>query len=199
MAKVSEREMEVGHLYAKAILVLAEEKGQADELLEELGEVQKALDRSPELEEFLSSPLVDDEIRAKVIDDVFQGKASDLLVDSLKVVNGKGRLGYLRAIVEAYRMAHRELRGVVDTHVRTAVPLTEELRARLKISIAGFTGKRPHLIERIDPSLIGGLVVEVAGQKIDASVASRLRGVSEALSKRASQEIHSGSTYIAEQ
>jgi len=199
MANVSEREMEVGHLYAKAILDLAEEKGQADELLEELGEVLKALDRSPELEEFLSSPLVDDEIRAKVIDDVFQGKASDLLVDSLKVVNGKGRLGFLRAIVEAYRIAHRALRGVVDTHVRTAVPLTEELRARLKSSIAGFTGKSPNLIERIDPSLIGGMVVEVAGQKIDASVASRLRGVSEALLRRASQEIHSGRTYIAEQ
>lgn len=198
MARVTDRDMTVGRLYAKAVLELAEEKGQADEMLEELAQVVGHLDQSPEFEQFLSSPLVDEGARAQVIENVFRGRASDLLVDTLEIINRKGRLGVIRAIAEAYRIEHRELRGWVDVEVRTAVPLSEALRARLKDSIAAFTGRKPNLIERVDPSLIAGMVVEVAGKKIDASVASRLRGLSEALLARASQEIHRGRAYVAE-
>ena len=61
-----------------------------------------------------------------MIEQAFRGKASDLLVDSLLVVNRKGRLSAVRAIAVAYRAALRDLRGWVDVHVRTAVPLTPE-------------------------------------------------------------------------
>jgi F-type H+-transporting ATPase subunit delta len=104
----------------------------------------------------------------------------------------------LRAITEAYRLAYRDKRGLVDVHVRTAVPLTDPLRARLVEAITAAVGKRPTLIERVDPSLIAGVVVEVAGRKIDASVATRLHGLSQALLARASQEIHRGTAYVAE-
>ena len=198
MANVDFRNLAVGRLYAEAMLGLGEERGASDALLEELQELIAFLDQSPKVEHFLSSPLVDAEGRARVIDEVFRGTASDLLVDSLQVINRKGRLGQLRAIAEAYRLAHHELRGWVEVHVRTAVPLDDALRARLREAIAASTGKQPTLIERIDPSLIGGMVVEVAGKKIDASVASRLQDLSEALLARASREIHSGTAYVAE-
>ncbi len=198
MAKVDNRDLAVGRLYAEAMLDLAEERGQSDALLEELQDLTGSLDQSPKLEHFLASPLVDEEGRTRVIEDLFRGRASDLLVDSLQVINRKGRLGQLRAIAEAYRRAHRDLRGWVDVKVRTAVPLSAALRTRLADSIAAFSGKKPTLIEKVDPSLIGGMVVEVEGKKIDASVASRLRDLSEALQARATREMHSGRAYVAE-
>ncbi|HEX9943938.1 MAG TPA: ATP synthase F1 subunit delta [Thermoanaerobaculia bacterium] len=198
MANVDFRDLAVGRLYAEAMLGLAEERGASDALLEELRELVEFLDQNPKVEHFLSSPMVDEEGRARVLEDLFRGNASDLLVDSLQVINRKGRLAQLRAIAEAYRVAHRDLRGWVDVHVRTAVPLTDALRTRLKDAIAAATGKKPSLIERLDPSLIGGMVVAVGGKKIDASVASRLRDLSAALLARASQEIHSGRAYVAE-
>jgi len=198
MAKVDNRDLAVGRLYAEAMLDLAEERGQSDALLEELKDLTGSLDQSPKLEHFLASPLVDEEGRARVIEDLFRGRASDLLVDSLQVINRKGRLGQIRAIAEAYRRAHRDLRGWVDVQVRTAVPLTDALRTRLADSIAAFSGKKPSLTEKVDPSLIGGMVVEVGGKKIDASVASRLRDLSEALQARATHEMHSGRAYVAE-
>jgi len=198
MAKVDNRDLAVGRLYAEAMLALAEEQGQSDALLEELKDLAGSLDQSPKLEHFLASPLVDEEGRARVIEELFRGRASDLLVDSLQVINRKGRLGQLRAIAESYRRAHRDLRGWVDVHVRTAVPLTGALRARLEGSISGFTGRKPALFEKVDPALIGGMVVEVEGKKIDASVASRLRDLSEALLARATREIQSGRAYVAE-
>jgi F-type H+-transporting ATPase subunit delta len=198
MANVDFRNLAVGRLYAEAMLGLAEERGASDALLDELKQFVEFLDQNPKVEHFLASPMVDEEGRARVLEDLFRGNASDLLVDSLQVINRKGRLAQFRAIAEAYRIAHRDLRGWVDVHVRTAVPLDDALRARLKDAIAAATGKKPSLIERIDPSLIGGMVVEVAGKKIDASVASRLRDLSEALLARASREIHGGTAYVAE-
>jgi F-type H+-transporting ATPase subunit delta len=198
MASADERDREIGRLYAEAILHVAEEKGQAEELLEELNGLIEYLDGNPELDRFLASPMIEAEPREKVIEQAFRGKASDLLLDSLLVVNRKGRLSALRAIVAAYRAELRDLRGWVDVHVRTAVPLTADLRQRLEQTLATSTGRKPTLIEKVDPSVIGGLVVEVQGRKIDASVASRLHDLSAALLARASREIHSGKAYVAE-
>jgi F-type H+-transporting ATPase subunit delta len=189
MASVDDRDLALGRLYGKAILGLAVERGQADTLLEELQELADALEKRPELGRFLGSPLVDEEDRGRAIETMFRGKASDLLVDALEIVNRKGRLGYLAAIAEGYRLEYRELNGLVDARVRTAVPLTEELRRQIQDAVARFTGKKPFLIEKVDPSLIGGVVIEVGGQKIDGSVASRLHELSEALDVRGSQEI----------
>jgi F-type H+-transporting ATPase subunit delta len=196
---VDDRNLGLGRLYAKALLDLAEEQGSADELLDELKDLALYLEGNPELVHVFGSPLVEGTDRAQTLEKAFRGRASDLLVDALQVINRKGRLGSLRAIAEAYRQELRDRRGQVDVHVRTAVPLNEGLRARLSESLAQFTGRKPTLIEKVDPSVIGGLVVEVAGTKIDTSVASRLKGLGAALERRASEEIHRGaSAYTSE-
>jgi F-type H+-transporting ATPase subunit delta len=199
MATVDDRDLAVGRIYGKAMLDLAEQQGEADALLDELGELVKYLDAHPEFENFLATPLVEEDERAAALEKIFRGRASDLLVDSLQVINRKGRLGLLRAVAEAYKLEYRDLRGIVDVTVRTAVPLTDAQRARLDEAMARFTGKKPLLTERVDPSILGGLVIEAAGQKIDTSVATRLRELSAALERRASQEILRSRAYISEQ
>ena len=198
MASVDERQREVGRLYAEVILHVAEEQGQAEALRDELAELVGYLDRTPELEQLFSSPLIEEGPLAEVIEKAFRGRASDLLVDSLQVINHKGRLGSLRAIAVEYRAALLKRGGWIDVHVRTAVPLTDALRARLTTAIAAATGGKPLLIERVDPSVVAGLVVELEGRKIDASLASRLHQLTEALLARASREIQSGKAYVAE-
>jgi F-type H+-transporting ATPase subunit delta len=198
MAKVDDRDLPLGRLYAEAMLRLAEERGQGDALLEELQELVALLDQDPRLDDFLASPLVDGKVRARVIEETFRGRASDVLVDSLQVINRKGRLAFLRAVAEAYRIAHRDLRGWVDVHVRTAVPLTEALRSRVRNAAAASTGKKPTLVERVDPALIGGIVIEAEGRKLNASVLTRLLEVRDALRNRASEEIIRGTPYVAE-
>ncbi len=198
MASVDERQREVGRLYAEVILHVAEEQGQAEALRDELAELVGYLDRTPELEQLFSSPLIEEDPLAEVIEKAFRGKASDLLVDSLQVINHKGRLGSLRAIAAEYRAALLKRGGWIDVHVRTAVPLTDALRARLTTAVAAATGSKPTLIEHVDPSVVAGLVVELEGRKIDASLASRLHQLTEALLARASREIQSGKAYVAE-
>ena len=189
MANVSESGMAVGRLYGKAILSLADERGQAEELLAEMEELVEILDRNPDLEELLESPLVEDEDLAQVLEKLFRGRASDLLVDSLQVINRKGRLDLLRTIAAGYRTVYRDSRGIADARVRTAVPLSDAQRARVRETVARFTGKQVHLIEKVDPAILGGIVIYVDGRKIDGSLASRLRELAELVGERASQEI----------
>jgi F-type H+-transporting ATPase subunit delta len=199
MANVDDRDVANGRVYAEAMFDLAEESGQGDSLLEELQQIAALAESDPRLGHFFGSPFVDEDVRARVIETMFRGKGSDLLVDSLQVINRKGRLGLLRAITEAYRLAHRDRRGLVDVVVRTAVPLADSLRARLvEVLTSVLPQKRPALIERVEPKLLGGIVVEVAGWKYDASVSNRLQGLSEALHTRASEEILRGTAYVAE-
>jgi len=152
----------------------------------------RAIDGDAELATFLASPLVSSEARAEVLEKVFRRRASDLLVDALEVINHHGRLGLMPAIAAAYRDEYRDLRGLVDVRVTTAVPLSEAQRASLSKAVAKFTGKQPQLIERVDPSILGGLMVEVAGEKIDSSLATRLHDVGTSLAQRAAQELHGG-------
>ena len=190
--------MALGRVYALAILALAEPQGQSEEVLEELAGLAQLLAGDAELELFFASPLIEEESREEVIEKTFRGRVSDLLVDALQVANRKGRLGQLRAIAEAYRLEYRGLHGMVDARVRTAVPLSPELREQLRAAVARFSGKQPDLTEKVEPSLLGGMIVEVAGKKIDTSVSSRLSQLGAALDRRASEEIQRGSTVFGE-
>lgn len=198
MATVDERDLALGRLYAGALLDLAEASGRADALGEELYEFVRVVGESPELADFLSTPLVEDEMRAATLEKTLRGRASDLFVDALQVIRRKGRLGKLPAIAEAYRLELRDRRGLVDAQVVSAVPLSAQLRTQLTESLRRFSGREPHLVERVDPALLGGTVVKIAGQKIDTSVATHLRELSDALLARASREIQSGKAYLAE-
>ncbi len=198
MPKVDDRELANGRVYAEAMFDLAEESGQGDALLEELQDVVALADGDPRLGHFFGSPFVDEDVRARVIETLFRGRGSDLLVDSLQVINRNGRLALLRAVAEAYRLEHRVRRGQVDVVVRTATPLSDSQRARLVEVLTRVLARRPALIERVEPWLLGGIVVEVAGWKYDTSVANRLQGLSDALQVRASEEILRGSAYVAE-
>ena len=198
MATASDQEITLARVYSDAILQLAEAQGEADSLLEELLGLAAYLDETPELATFFSSPTVDAGVRQKAIEEWFRGRASDLLVDSLQVLNRKERLGLLRTLAETYRLGHEELRGQIDVHVRTAVPLSRAARARLKEVASAHAGKEAKLVEQVDESILGGMIVRIGDEKLDTSVAHRLGRLGQMLADRASLEIHSGKSYFTE-
>jgi F-type H+-transporting ATPase subunit delta len=204
------RDAGLPRVYARAMLDLAEADeagtggkagasgGQADQLLAELTDLAGVIAADADLAAFLGSPLVGAGERAAVLEKALRGRASDLLVDALLVINRKGRLALLTEIIAAYRAAVRELHGVVDVQVTSAVALTAARRKELIAALAKFTGKQPELAERVEPSILGGLVIEVGGEKIDSSLATQVRKVGAALALRAAQELHGGRSKVVE-
>ena len=190
MPKADDRELAVAGLYARSILGLAVESGKEDDFLEEMQDLAGLVEKDAALEDFFGSPLVDLGERAEAIERWFRGKASDLLVNSLQVLNRKGRLGILPTIAEVLRQEHQKLRRRVDVHVRTAVPLADSTRKKLQKAASDYVGREAQLIEVVDPELLGGLVLQVGDQKIDGSLKRELEEMRDALEVRSAHELH---------
>ncbi len=190
MAKVDEKQVAVARVYSRSMLELAEKDGQAAALLEELQALVAAMHDNPGFRDFLVSPLVDVGDRERIVEKQFRGRLSDLLVNSLQVLNQHGRLDVLETLAGVYRDEYQELHGEVDVYVTTAVPLSDALRQEIEASAERLVGRTPKLIAEVDESLIGGLVVRVDDRKFDTSVARALRNLRDELGERASQQIY---------
>ncbi|MBI4717743.1 MAG: ATP synthase F1 subunit delta [Planctomycetes bacterium] len=196
MASTGDKAIGVARVYAQAILSLAESHGEADRVLVELMGLASYVERSPEFETFCTSPTIDAESRKRSVEKMFRGKVSDVLTDALQVVSRKDRLELLREIAEQYRLAHEDLRGRVDVYVRTAVPLPGPLRDRVAETARRYSGREVDLVETVDESLIGGMVISIGDRKFDTSVSTQLKALAMRLSERASKEIHGERTYL---
>ncbi|MCS6976960.1 MAG: ATP synthase F1 subunit delta [Gemmatales bacterium] len=184
--------LRVAKVYAEALLNAAEKRNQAQEIWEELDSlVTDIFAAKPELEVFLSSGAIGRNAKENVLRKVFEGRASELFLNFLMVLNRHDRLNLLRAVRQSYRdlMNARARRIVVQ--VRTAAPMEEDQRQRLIDNIRESLHLEPVLEERVDPDLLGGLVLRVGDQMFDGSVRTRLLKLREKLRERSSHEIQS--------
>jgi len=195
MAALNDQDLAIARVYSEAMLRLAQASGEVDTLLAECGDLAALFERDQAFRAFATNPTIDMEPRKVTIEKIFRERYSDLFVDSLQVLNEKGRLALIPALAEAYRLGHEELTGHVQVFVSSATPLTDELRDKVREVANRQTGKQADIVEEIDESLIGGLVLRIGDKKLDASVASRLKTLGNALFDRAAHEIHGGRNY----
>lgn len=182
--------------WCDAVFGIAASRGVEDELLAEWQGVVELLDRDPQLEAVLVSPLVTLEEKRQLIEKGFRGRASDLLVDTLQVLRSKGRLGLVRELALAFHAAWMESKGRVEAHVTSAVPLSAEIRHDLTAVVSRLTQKEAQLVEEVDPEILGGLVVRVGDRKFDDSVARELELLIAAFAARGSRELQRIQEYI---
>lgn len=198
MATDRSSQLAVARVWADSIFALAAAASQEDELLAELDDLVALLDAERDIDGLLASPLVDDEAKRRLLEKAFRGRLTDLLVDALQVLREKGRLGLVRPVAEEYRAEWMRRRNRVEVEVTSAVPLGDDLRQELKFAVAERTNRHPVLKERVDPSILGGIVVLIGDDKFDSSVARELARLEEALLARASRELLSGKSYVVD-
>jgi F-type H+-transporting ATPase subunit delta len=191
--KEGSAERGLARVYAEALLDVADQRGQADEIGQELETiVREVLAQSPEIERTLGSPVVRRAVKEKLIADAFKGKVSDLLFNFLHVMNSKDRLTLLRHVAAAYRDLLDQRAKRLRVKVRSAVPLSDAQAERLRQEIAQATGLEPIVSARIDPELLGGMIVQIGDQVFDSSVRTRIETIRNQLLARSSYEIQTG-------
>lgn len=188
-AGVDSRMLALARVYAAALLDLAEERGRAEQIAEELARLAAEVGADASAAAFLASPLVGSEGRRAALETACRGRLDDLTVDALQVMSRKGRLALLPALAAAYRHELDRRRGRVNVDVASAVPLAATLRDRLRAALAGATGREPVLRERVDAELVGGLVLAIGDRKIDGSIATRLRRLDATLLEGAPRDL----------
>lgn len=192
MPRVDVQQLAVARVYARALLGLGRDHDEQSDMLEELARLEDQLDRWPGFEQILSDPGLNEADRDGLVERIFRGRASDLLVNTLQVMNRKGRLGLARALVQAYILEYEELEGIIQVSATTAVPLSDEARVRLVKSLNKYTEKTIQLNEKVDKDLLGGMVITSSDRKIDMSISRELRRFGNRLLERASEEIQAG-------
>jgi F-type H+-transporting ATPase subunit delta len=180
----------LAHIYAEALLEVADARGQVDAVGDELaGVVQGVFAADPHIERLFSSRAVQRARKEQLLRETFGDKLIQLMLNFLLVLNRKDRLDLLRPIHRAYRDLLDERGKRVRISVRSAVPLDEAQQNRLRDTLRQALKLEPILQVRVEPELLGGLVVQVGDEVYDSSVRSRIETLRNQLLSRSSHEI----------
>jgi len=182
----------LARVYAESMYAAAAPQNQQDEMLDQLRElVEQLLPSDPGLREMFDSLAVPRLEKAKLIDQMFGGKASGLFLNFLHLLNDHDRLGLLTSIYIEARADQDERAGRVRVYVRSAVELSDDQRERLRQRLTDWLKKTPVLVEAVDPDLLGGMRVLVGDELFDLSVRTQLQNIRTQLLSSSSYEIQS--------
>ena len=170
--------------YAEALLQVVNKNSQTEEIVSEVKQLLELLNDSPELEKALSSPILATDAKKKIIIEIFSNKVNSSLLNFLKLLADRQRIGILTSILDRFLEIYRENSNIALATVTSAGELTDEQKGLITQKIINIAGtEKLELVTKIDPSLIGGVVASVGSKVIDASLASQIRKLGLSLSK----------------
>jgi F-type H+-transporting ATPase subunit delta len=197
-AVASDRHVDIGadrlaKVYAQAIVEAADRKGCRREVVEELGAiVRDVLPQVPQAAAVFASPKVTVEQKEALVDRMAAGRLRPTTIHALKVLARHGRLEVLADVVAAAERLADSLEGRKQATFTTATPVDAADQARLVAEVEKAVGATLAARFRVDPKLIGGLVVRVEDTIYDHSVATGLTRLGQRLKQRSIHEIQYG-------
>jgi ATP synthase F1 delta subunit len=170
-------------VYAEALLQAAAGQGRLAEVREELGEFVAAVGASDELRSLLRNPQIEPHVKHDALAAALED-ADPLVRNFLLLLAEKGRIAEVEEIQrELERLVALQAR-VLELELTTAIELSDPEAARLVEQIEQASGRRVEATRRVDPDLIGGIVIQAGSQRLDASVRGRLDQLRQELTAR---------------
>jgi F-type H+-transporting ATPase subunit delta len=168
--------------YARAIFAIAVDLGNFELLGRQLSELAALWKDSPDLRETLENPVFKLSQKRAVLQGVMPRLAPARQVQSLALLLlERGRIALLPAVARAFEEMCDEKLGRVRAVVKSAKPLDIASETEVRKALERRTGKKVILTTEVDPSLIGGVIAQVAGLELDGSVSSRLSAIRQRL------------------
>ena len=168
--------------YAHALFELAQDAGLVDVVSADLAGMRRAMETSPDLRRLLHSPVFSAEDQAKALKAILEQMGANALTTKfILLVAQKRRLRAAAQIIHAYEHLIAASRGETEAEVTAARKLSEAEIAELKSMLKSRLGKEPRLHSKVDPTLLGGLVVKVGSRMIDSSLRTKLDGLRQAM------------------
>lgn len=167
--------------YAKAILDLAQAKGNAQEVSQDMTLIDNTIKENKELADFIVNPTLKNEVKNSALLEVFAA-TSGLTKGLFQLLFDNKRFELLDTIAVQYNKLFDEANGVEVAKVTTAVAITPELEAKVMEKIASFSSNKITIENTVDPAIIGGFILRIGDQQYNASVANRLQVLKRELS-----------------
>jgi F-type H+-transporting ATPase subunit delta len=168
--------------YATAILELAQEEKSVEAVEKDFAELKKLVGESPDLYRLVKAPVFTRDQQKKGMDAILRRiEASPLTVRFVLTLAAKRRLFILVDIIRGFQQQLARLRGETGAQVTSAHPLSDAQTAELKSILKAKLARDVHLDTKVDPSLLGGLIVKVGSRMIDSSLRTKLEGLRTAM------------------
>lgn len=171
----------IAEKYSQAFFDLAKDQQLLEPLEEDLLYVREVLADHPELRSFLGNPVIEAGEKRGLIGKIFKDAIQKLTLQFLYVMINRRRESCIIEAIDGYVAKSREARNIQMVKVLAAAPLTEAEEEKLKNRLESLTGKTIMLEIRLDPSLLGGMVIQIGDTYIDASVGRRLEELKKSL------------------
>jgi F-type H+-transporting ATPase subunit delta len=170
--------------YVEAFLQVAEAREETEQVVEQAKGLLELWNQSPELREAMGSPVLEVESKKAAITNLFAEKLTPSFLNLLKLLADRQRIGILGPILERLLEIYREQRKIVVANVSSATALSEAQEQAIATKLRIMAGTDQLEINlQVNPDLIGGFVVSLGSQVIDASLAGQVRRLGLALTK----------------
>jgi F-type H+-transporting ATPase subunit delta len=161
---------------------LAREKGIVKPLVEDMQVISRAVSDSKELENLLNSPLVKTDKKRTVLAAIFKGKVNDLSLTLIDQAAKQKREASLKNIADHFVALYRKENNIATVTVRSARPLDAEAREKIIREVKStYNFSEIELTEKVDESLIGGIVLRIGDKQIDGSIKRKLKDIKQEL------------------
>jgi F-type H+-transporting ATPase subunit delta len=167
---------EIAQVYSRALFEAAEEQDKLDEVREQVGQFADALNETQELSVFFFSPYFSTEEKKEGLGKVLDG-ADDVVRNFLELLIEKHRVPAIHRIRREFESLWEEANKLLPVEVTSAIELDEGTVKQIGDRIGERTGRRVQLESKVDPDILGGIVVRVGDRILDASIANRLESL----------------------
>jgi F-type H+-transporting ATPase subunit delta len=168
--------------YATALFELARDEKSVDAILADLNNFDALLSDSADLKRLVRSPVFSAEVQMKALDAVLdKAGISGTSARFLKVLTANRRLFAVADVIRAFRALVANFKGEATAEVTVAEQLNDKNLDALKAALKSVTGKDVALNVKVDPSIIGGLVVKLGSRMVDSSLRTKLNSIKHAM------------------
>lgn len=174
---------EHARVYGGSLYDLAAEEKLTDAIRDELLAVKEIFRENPDYLKLLSEPSIKKEDRTKLIEEAFGDKAERYLVSFIKLLCEKGLLNEFEGCTEEYVKRYNADHNIAEAVVTSAVTLNDGQLSALKNKLQTVSGKQIFLVNKVDPSVVAGLKVELEGKQLDGTVQGRMADFSKKLNE----------------
>ena len=168
---------QAGSVYGEALYSLALEENRTGRILEELNVLNQCLTDEPEFIRLLSSPNLSKQERCAVLDDSFRGKVHAYVLNFMKILTEKGYMKHFSDCCKAFENHYNLDNGILPVTAITAVALTGAQAEKLSEKLSRVTGKQVKLLQKVDPSVLGGVRLDYDGKRLDDTVSHRMDAI----------------------
>ena len=168
----------VASRYAKSLLELAVEKGVLSEVYHDMELLSSLNNSNPELAQMLYSPIINSERKLSVLEKMFSNSASKVTLSFFELLADKNRMQILMSVVQEFHKQYNLHQGIQLAEVTTTFKIGDSLKQEFTNMAKKISGlQKVELIEKINPQIIGGFILQVNDWQLDESLSSKLNAL----------------------